>query len=240
MGNVIVTGGGTGIGRAVAARFARDGHDVVVIGRRADVLERSAQDTGATAVVCDVASPESIEAALPLLPDQVHVLVNNAGGVPDAGASAAEEPLLARAARAWSANFHANVLTAVLSTTALQDRLVADARVVTIGSIAARTGGGAYGAAKAALEAWNVSLASSLGARGITANVVAPGLTVDTEFFGDGLSRERYDRLVAATKTGRAGTPEDVAAVVAFLASPGAGHVTSQVIHVNGGAYAGR
>lgn len=111
---------------------------------------------------------------------------------------------------------------------------------MTIGSIAARTGAGSYGAAKAALEAWTVDLASELGARGITANVVSPGLTEGTEFFRGRLSPDRRSRLVSNTATGRAGTPEDVAAVVAFLAGPDAGHVTGHVVHVNGGAYAGR
>ncbi|NED95733.1 SDR family oxidoreductase [Phytoactinopolyspora alkaliphila] len=243
MGNVVVTGGGTGIGRAVAERFAQEGDAVTVVGRRAEVLERSASEIGASAVVCDVSSPDSIEAALPALPDQVDVLVNNAGGVAQVeganGDRDEEVSFLDRTARTWAADFKANVLTAVLTTTALTDRLADGARVITIGSIAARTGGGSYGAAKAALETWNVGLAARLGARAITANVVAPGLVLETEFFGEGLSQERHDRLVAATKTGRAGTPRDVAAVVAFLASAEARHVTSQVVHVDGGAYSG-
>ncbi|WP_246017603.1 SDR family oxidoreductase [Micromonospora pisi] len=107
-------------------------------------------------------------------------------------------------------------------------------------AVYARQGAGAYGAAKAAVEAWTASLAGELGPRGITANVVAPGLIVDTEFFRDRMTPEGVDRRVAATRNGRAGTADDVAATIAFLASPAAGHLTGQVIHVNGGAYLGR
>jgi len=77
-------------------------------------------------------------------------------------------------------------------------------------------------------------------ARGITVNVVSPGLTLGSEFFRDTLTEARKQRLVAETHNGRPGTTADVAATVIFLASPSAGHVTGQVIHVNGGAYLGR
>ena len=125
-------------------------------------------------------------------------------------------------------------------TAALTSRFSDDARIVTIGSIAARQGAGSYGAAKAAVEAWTASLASQLGPRGITANVVAPGLILETEFFRDQMTDEGISRRVAATRNGRAGTTSDVASTVCFLASPAAGHLTGQVIHVNGGAYLGR
>lgn len=241
MRQIVVTGGGTGIGRAVAARFAQNGDYVTIVGHREDVLKRAAEEIGAVPVVCDLASAAAIQAALPQFPDQVDVLVNNAGGNTDLQGGTLDDDVapLARTAREWQDNFDANVLTAVLTTTALDDRLRNDARVITIGSIAARMGASSYGAAKAAIEAWNITIAASLGPRGITANVVAPGLTVDTEFFHGRLSPERYDYLVSTTRTGRAGTPDDITAVVDFLASPAARHVTSQVVHVNGGSYSG-
>jgi len=90
------------------------------------------------------------------------------------------------------------------------------------------------------VEAWIADLAAELGQRGITANVVSPGLTLGSEFFRDRLTDARMQRLVSETRNGRAGTPADVAATVAFLASPEAGHITGQVVHVNGGAYLGR
>ena len=139
----------------------------------------------------------------------------------------------------WAGNFRANVLTAVLVTEAIRPRLPDNARIVTIGSIAARGTGGSYGAAKAALEAWNAGLSRDLGPRGITANVVAPGYIEDTEFFPDAIREQRRAISIAQTRNKRVGTPADVAETVTFLASPGAGHLTGQIIHLNGGAYLG-
>lgn len=232
----VVTGGGTGIGRAVAGRLARDGMAVTITGRRRDVLQETADDLGVQWVAFDAAEPDQVRAALDELPGSVDVLVNNAGG----NAKAPATPGLAGIKAQWLANFHANVLTAVLVTEALMPRFAPGVRVITIGSIAGTRGGGDYGAAKGALLPWNLDLAQDVGKLGGTANVVAPGFVVATEFFGDALTEQRRERLVGQTLTGRAGVPDDIADVVAHLASDGAKHVTAQVLHVNGGALAGR
>ncbi len=234
----VVTGGGTGIGKAVAAALVKQGVDVVITGRRADVLAATAQEIGARPVVFDAADPGQVENALADLPEQVDVLVNNAGGNMTRRRPAPEN--LAEVRDLWFANFESNVVSAVLVTTALEARLTADARVVTIGSIAARRGSTSYGAAKAALEAWTADLAFKVGDRGITVNVVSPGVTEETEFFGGTLSEERRKRLIGQPANGRSGRPADVAAAVTFLTSPEAGHITGQVLGVNGGAGLGR
>lgn len=244
MRQVVVTGGGTGIGRAVASAFATAGDEVVITGRRPDVLAKTAADLGSSVrpVPFDAADPAQVTAALSDLPPQVHVLVNCAGGNTDIGAPEPAEPAdLAGLAAAWRANLDANVLTAVLVTTALRPRLAPGGAVISLSFIAAhRAGAAAYGAAKAAVEAWNLTLAADLGADRITANVIAPGYIEDTEFFRDRMTPRRRTTLIGQTFTGRAGTPADIAGTALFLASPAASHITAQVLHVNGGALSGR
>jgi 3-oxoacyl-[acyl-carrier protein] reductase len=231
---VLVTGGGTGIGAACAARFARDGDTVYITGRRPDVLADTAAALGATPVTCDHTDPDQIVALLAELPAGIDVLVNNAGGNTDFTTDPATD--LAGYAAAWRANLDANLIGAALTTRALRDRLVAGGAVVHIGSIAADKGAGAYGAAKAGLASWNIGLAAELGPRGITANVVSAGYIEATEFFRDRLTDARRAQLIADTNTGRAGTVEDIAGAVHFLASPDARQVTGQLLNVNGGA----
>ncbi|MGW3998159.1 SDR family oxidoreductase [Amycolatopsis sp. NPDC004772] len=236
---IVVTGGGTGIGLAIAARFAAAGERVTVTGRRKDVLEAAAEKIGARAVSFDASDPAAVQAALADLPGRVDVLVNNAGGNTDRVREAPAAGDLKGLADAWQANFEANVLSAVLVTAALKPRFADNVRVVTLGSIAAKQGSGSYGAAKAAIEAWNTDLARQLGATG-TANVVAPGVVLDTEFFHGTLTDEWLEPRIALAFNGRAGRPEEIAATVSFLAAPDAAHVTGQVVPVNGGAYGAR
>ncbi|MFJ3672787.1 SDR family NAD(P)-dependent oxidoreductase [Streptomyces sp. NPDC090106] len=250
---IVVSGGGTGIGRAVAERFARDGDEVVVIGRRADVLERAAAEiaeAGALAKVvplaADLAEPAEADRVREVLGREygrVDVLVHSAGGNAALDAPPAEGSPAARAAAHWTGNFRANVLTTVLLTEALRDLLASPGgRVVLLSSIAAYrgSGSGSYGGAKAALHPYAYDLAAALGGQGVTVNVVAPGYTAGTEFFRGALSAERERTLVGQTSTGRAGTPQDVAETVHWLASPASGHVTGQIVQVNGGAERGR
>lgn len=233
---ILVTGGGTGIGRAVALRFAGAGDAVFITGRRPEPLAETAAlaPDAITAVACDGTDPDQLAELARQLPGRIHVLVNNAGGNTDFDRP--EPDGLTTLAAAWRTNFEANVLTAVLATELLSDRLADGGAVISLGSIAAEFGAGSYGAAKAALAAWNLSAAAELGPRGITSNVIAPGYIADTEYFRDRMTAERREQLVAATKTGRVGRPGDIAETAFFLASPGARHISGQVVKVNGGA----
>jgi 3-oxoacyl-[acyl-carrier protein] reductase len=235
---VVVSGGGTGMGRAIAAAFGRAGDRVTIVGRRADVLERAAKELPGevSAVPADLTVPADVERLAGTL-EHVDVVVNNAGGV----ASTDPVSTLDDHARAWRQELDANLLSAVLLTTALEPKLTRPGgRVILMSSVAAVRGGGAYGAAKAALHGWAYALAGRLGRDGVTVNVVAPGYVTQTEFFGDSMSPERHDRLVGQTLVGRPGEPDDVAAAVTYLASPAAGYVTGQILQVNGGAVLGR
>ncbi|WP_436501652.1 SDR family NAD(P)-dependent oxidoreductase [Actinokineospora sp. HUAS TT18] len=247
--NVIVSGGGTGIGRAVAARFAQDGDQVVLLGRRADVLDKAAAEIAGPgpapiAVAGDLADPVDVEKITAELVDRlghIDVLVASAGGNATFNAPAGLSGV-AGVAWNWTENFRLNTLTAVLITEALRPHLADSARVLLISSIAAYrgSGSGSYAASKAALHPYAYDLASALGGRGITVNVVAPGYIADTEFFQGKLAAEREKTLISQTHTGRAGTPADVADTTHWLASAAAGQVTGQIIQVNGGAERGR
>jgi 3-oxoacyl-[acyl-carrier protein] reductase len=140
----------------------------------------------------------------------------------------------------WRGDFERNVLTAVLVTESVRDRFPEGGRVITVTSLAALRGGGSYGASKAALHAWNHSLAAQLGPLGVTCNVVAPGTVAGTEFFGVRLNDAELTRRAGRTLIGRVGRPADVAASVVFLASAEAGFITGEILQCNGGELLGR
>jgi 3-oxoacyl-[acyl-carrier protein] reductase len=243
--NVVISGGGTGIGLAAARAFAADGDQVLLLGRRAEVLEK-AEVPGALTYAADLSDPQAVHGVARFVADElgtVDVLVNSAGGAGYLEPEADTDDPLQAVAHNWSVNFRLNVLTAVLLTEALRDRFASPGgRVLFLSSIAAYrgSGSGAYAASKAALHPYAFDLARDLGPRGVTVNVVAPGYVEDTEFFGDTMDPARRERLIAETSVGRAATPGDVAATLHWLASPGARHITAQVIQVNGGAERGR
>ncbi|MEV4480923.1 SDR family NAD(P)-dependent oxidoreductase [Micromonospora coxensis] len=242
----VVSGGGTGIGAAVARGLAADGFDVLVVGRRVEPLRATAEriraevgrEDAVGVVTADLTDPEQTAGVVAAVGGRpVDVVVNNAGGY--LGGDTTD---LTGMAAHWRANLDANVLTAVLLTEALRPALRRPGgRVLLISSIAAqRGGGGAYSAAKAALHGWAYDLAGQLGPEQITVNVVSPGYVADTEFFGDRMTPEGHAKRVAATLVGRAGEPDDIAAAVRYLAGPSAGYVTGQVLGVNGGSVLGR
>lgn len=240
---VVVTGGGSGIGRAIAERFAADGARVFITGRTEKSVVRAAQEIDsshsgeAIGVVCDSTSPRDVAKLADEVDEHVDVLVNASGGL--VVAEPCDDPL-EELRDTWNAHVAQNVLGAVLTTAALSDLLGPRSTVISIGSIGAERRGGAYGAAKAALAAWSAGLSAQLGPSGVTANVVSPGYIAGTEFFQGGMTDARHELLVGETHDKRPGAPEDVAELVFFLASPGARHITGQTIHVNGGAFTTR
>ncbi len=238
---VVVTGASNGIGRSIAARFAACGDDVVITGRRPAQLERTADELGARGVVCDNTEPAQVAALAAGLGPAVHVLVNNAGGNTDFDRDESGDGTgtawLERLAASWRANLEANLISAVLTTEAIAGLMPPGGSVISSGSIGAERGAGSYGAAKAALAAWNVGASADLGPRGITANVISAGYIEGTGFFRGRLTDTRRDTLIAAAHDKRPGQVEDIAETAFFLASPGARHLTAQLIHVNGGAF---
>jgi 3-oxoacyl-[acyl-carrier protein] reductase len=237
---VLVTGGGKGLGKAVAARFRTDGDTVIITGREGGRLGETAAEIGVQSVCCDATDPGQVARMAAEVGDDLDVLVNMAGGNTDftrpRPAAADLDDVLA----AWRANLDANLISAVLTTTAVFGKLRAGGSIINIGSIGAEYASTSYGAAKAALAAWTAGLSAEAGPRGLTANLISPGYIAGTDFFRGGLTSQRRASLIARTHDGRAGEPADIAETAYFLASPGARHITGQTLHVNGGAHTTR
>jgi 3-oxoacyl-[acyl-carrier protein] reductase len=229
----LVTGGSGALGAAICRRLAADGCEVIVHANRhieaAQALASSIP--GARAVRFDVTDADATLAALESLleGDPIQVLVNNAGIHDDA-------PLPGMSREQWrrvidvSLNGFFNV-TQPLAMPMARTRW---GRIITMTSVAAQLGNRGqsnYAAAKGALVSASRSLARELGSRGVTVNCVSPGI-IDTPMTAADFDAARIASLVPLQ---RAGTPEEVAAAVAFLAGDGAAYITGQVIPVNGG-----
>ncbi len=241
----VVTGAGTGIGAACVGALADDCTRIVLLGRRIEKLEAVAAELAASHAevttdcrsvdVADVAAVRGFVDWVGRELDGVDVLVNNAGSPQPKITGGLDD-----VAAAWESTWRANTLSVVLMTEGLKPLLRRPGgRIVTIGSFAAEMGTGspAYASAKGALETYSVTLMRELGREGITSNVVSPGYTQGTELLEGRMTPERHERLVAGIAAGRAGEPDEIAAAVAYLASPLAGFVNGRVLTANGGTY---
>jgi 3-oxoacyl-[acyl-carrier protein] reductase len=236
----LVTGGGRGIGRAIAVRLAKGGMKVAVAYRTNDAAaEETAdlvRDVGARGELFkgDVASPEDVEALVKGVGEAfgpVEILVNNAGMTRD-------NILLRMNNAEFDEVLRTNLKGTYLCTRAVLRRMVRArwGRIVNISSVVGLLGNAGqanYAASKAGIIGFTKSVAREVAGRGITVNAVAPGY-VETELTGS-LSENIKGQIMGQVPMGRFGKPQEIAEVVAFLAGDGAGYVTGQTISVDGG-----
>jgi 3-oxoacyl-[acyl-carrier protein] reductase len=237
----LVTGASRGIGRAIALRLAASGANVIgTATSEAGAQSFSDALVGAggrgTGRVLDVRDPSSCDALIEGVQKEfgdILILVNNAAVVRDNLALRMKDA-------EWDEVIETNLRSVFrLSRAVMRGMMKARwGRIVNITSVvgaAGNPGQANYAAAKAGVAGMSRSLARELGSRNITVNCVAPGF-IDTDMTR-ALTDEQRGALLAQIPLGRLGAPEDIAAAVAFLASPEAGYVTGTVLHVNGGMY---
>ena len=237
---VIVTGASRGIGRAVAVRFGEAGA-VVVVAARGDHADATADEIRgeggrAVSVSDDVTDTKQIDAMVGMALEEygrIDVLVNNAGIVRD-------QLAMRMTVADWNAVIATN-LTAVFtcSRAVLRPMLKQrSGRIINVGSVVGQMGNAGqvnYAATKAGLVGFSKALAREVATRGVTVNVVAPGM-IDTEMTS-GLAKPAREAMLAKIPLGRLGTPDDIAAAIGFLASDEAAYITGHVLAVNGGMY---
>ncbi|MGA2398785.1 MAG: 3-oxoacyl-ACP reductase FabG [Steroidobacteraceae bacterium] len=237
----LVTGASRGIGAAIAARLAAEGARVIGTATTAEGAARIGEAlaaSGGRGAVLDVASQLSIDALIADIEARegaIGILCNNAGITRDM-------LLLRMKQDDWDAVIQTDLASVYrLSKAVLRGMMKArKGRIISIGSVVGVMGNAGqanYAAAKAGMIGFSKSLAREVGSRAITVNVVAPGF-IDTDMTR-ALSEEQRTALGAQIPLGRLGDPADVAAAVAFLASPEASYITGETLHVNGGMHMG-
>lgn len=241
----LVTGASRGIGRAIACALARDGLFVLINYRSGEAeaqktLEAIGGPANGQLLAFDVADEAAVDAALKAIGEQhrrLDVLCNNA--------AIAVDGLLMRVKTAdWHRVLETN-LSSVFYLCRAASRLLLKAkdsgRIINLTSVVGETGNTgqvSYVSAKAGLIGFTRSLARELASRGVTVNAVSPGF-IETDMTQQHLQGEARQQLLSQIPLGRIGQPQDVAAAVAFLASPQASYITGQVLRVNGGLLIG-
>jgi 3-oxoacyl-[acyl-carrier protein] reductase len=236
----LVTGASRGIGRAIACTLAAQGATVVAAARQdhandvvAELAAKGQLAEAATLDVTDAAAIERLPGSIVQRHGRIDIVVSNAG--------IARDQLLMRMKRAdWDVVIGTNLTaTFSLAQAAMRPMLKQrGGRIIAIGSVVGQTGNAGqsnYAASKAGLIGFAKALAREVATRGITVNVVAPGM-IDTEMTRAVTGQAQVD-WAARIPLGRPGTPDDVAAAVLFLASDEAAYITGHVLAVNGGMY---
>lgn len=237
----LVTGASRGIGAAIARALGQQGAAVIGTATSASGAEAisaalKAANVNGVGLALDVTQPEQVDAVLKQIAEQygdVSILVNNAGITKDT-------LLMRMKDEDWDAVLNTNLKSVFrMSQAVLRPMMKArQGRIINISSVVGHMGNAGqtnYAAAKAGMTGFTKSMAMEVGSRGITVNCVAPGF-IETDMTAE-LPEEIKAKMLERIAIGRLGQVDEIAATVAFLASPGAAYITGETIHVNGGMY---